>query len=424
MGASIATVLLFGCVPAMQTARRSLADALRSAGRAAGSRENRRLRRVLVVAEFAVSLALLVGAGLMIRSFLALRSADPGFSSAGLQTVRLDLPVARYASGARQAFFFDRFLERARAIPGVQQVAAAGRLPFAGGNSTRGITIDGSSVADAWGGIRVISPGYFEIMGIRLLEGRSFTDHDTEGAPRVGLVNQAMARKYWPAGPIGRRFRLGDGPWIEIVGVVGNTKHGSLRDPIDPEFYQPYRQAPWTFMTVVIRATVPASELTASLTRELASLDSTLAMPPVRSMSDLVAGSVAIDRFEMAGLVVFAALALLLATIGLYGVMAYLVGQRTKELGLRMALGASQGSIVRSILLDGMGLAGVGLLVGCGLTFVVTRALRQSLYGVSASDPITLVAVSTILVAVAFLACVVPARRAMRVDPMTAVREN
>ena len=420
--ASVATGLLFGCVPALQNTRRSLADTLRSGGRTAGGREGRRLRRVLVITEFAVSLALLVGAGLMIRSFLALRGVDPGFRTTGLQTVRLDLPVARYPTGPQQALFFDRFLERVRDLPGVEQVTAAGRLPFAGGNSTRGITIDGSSVADAWGGIRVIGPDYFEIMGVKVLEGRSITDRDRDGGPRVGLVNQAMARKYWPGGALGRRFRIDTGPWIEIVGVVGNTKHGSLRDPIDPEFYQPYRQAPWTFMTVVIRSTLPAAELTAGLGRQLASLDSTLAMPPARSMSDLVSGSVAMDRFEMSGLVMFAGLALLLASIGLYGVMAHLVGQRSKELGLRMALGASQGSILRTILFDGMGLVAVGLAGGCAMAFAVTRALRQTLFGVSAADPATFIAVAVILVTVALLACLVPARRATRVDPMTAVR--
>ncbi len=425
LGISLVTGLVFGCVPAVQSARRSLADALRSAGRTAGGREGRRVRRVLVIAEFAVSLALLTGAGLMIRSFLMLRSADPGFHVAGLQTVRIDLPVARYSTPGRQALFFDQFVERVRAVPGVTDVAAAGRLPFAGGNSTRGIMIDGSSASDAWGGIRVVSPAYFDVLGIRVSQGRAFTDRDREGAPMVGLVNDAMARKYWAGqNPIGHRFRVGDGPWIEIVGVVANTKHGSLRESIDPEFYQPYAQAPWTFMTVVVKTGLPAQELSANLERALSSIDAAMPMPPVRSMSSLVTGSVALDRFEMVGLAVFAGLALVLATIGLYGVMAYLVGQRSKEIGLRMALGASHASIMRSIVLDGLWLVMGGLVVGSALAVLVSRMLQESLFGVTASDPTTFGAVAAILVVVALIACVIPARRALRVDPMVAVRAD
>jgi len=425
LGISLVTGLIFGCIPALQTARRSLADALRSAGRTAGGREGRRVRRALVVAEVALSLALLTGAGLMIRSFLLLRSADPGFRVAGLQTIRIDLPVSRYAGPARQAQFFDQFLDRVRALPGVNNVAAAARLPFAGGNSTRSITIDGSTINNAVGGIRVVSPAYFDLMNVRVRQGRAFADRDRDGAPMVALVNEAMARKYWSGrDPIGRRFRVGDGPWIEIVGVAANTKHGSLRETIEPEFYQPYAQAPWTFMTIVVDTTLAPRELTADLDRVLASIDAGMALPPVRSMASLVTGSVSLDRFEMVGLVVFAALALLLAAIGLYGVMAYLVGQRTKEIGLRMALGASQASIVRSILFDGLWLVAVGLAVGSALAALVGRMLRESLFGVAASDPTTLVAVAAILVAVALVACVIPARRAMRVDPMVAVREG
>ena len=422
--ASIATGLLFGCAPALQASRWNLADALKAAGRSTGSREGRLVRQALVVGEFAISLALLAGAGLMVRSFLALRSVDPGFRPAGLQTGLVTLPPARYRTPAQQAQFFDRLLEELKATPGVTSVAAAARLPFAQGNSIRGIDLDPpGSVADAEAGIRVISPDYFDVLGIPIDRGRSFTDRDREGAPLVAIVNEAMARRYWPnASPIGRRFRITGGPWFEIVGVAADVKHSSLREPPRPEFFQPYRQAPWSFMTVVMRSSLAPDALRRGFEHALAGIDPGLPAPSIQAMPAMVASSVSLDRFETLGLALFAALALTLAIVGLYGVMSYLVTRRTRELGLRVALGARPEQILRLVIADGLRLSGLGMVLGLGCALAASRVLRGALYNVTPTDPMTFVAVTVVLLAVAVAASYIPARRATRVDPMMALR--
>ncbi|HEX2457313.1 MAG TPA: ABC transporter permease [Vicinamibacterales bacterium] len=424
LAASLLTGVLFGCLPALHAANGSLADGLRSSIRATGGRRGNRVRNTLTVAEIAVSLALLAGAGLMIRTFLTLRHVDPGFKAEGLQTLRVELPAARYATPARQALFFDQLLDRLRSSPGVSGVAAAARLPFAGGNSTRGIQID-HAVSDPqpWGGIRVISATYFDVMGISIRRGRAFSSRDREGAPLVAIVNDAMARKYWTGeDPVGHRFAIGTGPWIEIVGVAGDVKHDSLREPAGPEFYLPFQQSPWSFMSIVVKSPLTIDALAAGIERDLASIDPSLPMPPVRPMTTLLKGSVSIDQFEMLGLVVFAGIALALATVGLYGVMSYLVGRRTRELGLRLALGARPSQILTSVVMDGLRLAGLGLILGLGLSLIVSRALQGALFGVRTTDPITLISVAAILGVVAVAASVIPARRAMHVDPIVALR--
>jgi len=422
--ASLLTGILFGCLPAIHAARASLADGLRSATRATGSRRGNRLRNALTVAEIALSLALLAGAGLMIRTFAALRQVDPGFRAEALQTVRVELPSARYSTPARQALFFEELLDRLRSSPGMAGVAAAARLPFAGGNSTRGIEIDHPvSEPEPWGGIRVISAGYFEVMGIPIRRGRPFSSTDRQGAPLVAIVNDAMARRYWPnEDAVGHRFNVGAGPWIEIVGVAGDVKHGSLREPPAPEFYLPFQQSPWIFMTIVMKSPLSVAALGAAIEHDLAAIDPSLPVPPVRPMTSLLRSSVDLDRFEMLGLVLFAGIALALATVGLYGVMSFLVGRRTRELGLRLALGARPSQIMGSVVLDGLRLAGLGLIAGLGLSLIVSRALQGALFGVSPTDPITLVAVASILAVVAAVASLIPARRAMRVDPIVALR--
>jgi len=334
------------------------------------------------------------------------------------------LPPARYRTPAQQAQFFDRLLEELKATPGVTSVAAAARLPFAQGNSIRGIDLDPpGSVADAEAGIRVISPDYFDVLGIPIDRGRSFTDRDREGAPLVAIVNEAMARRYWPnASPIGRRFRITGGPWFEIVGVAADVKHSSLREPPRPEFFQPYRQAPWSFMTVVMRSSLAPDALRRGFEHALAGIDPGLPAPSIRAMPAMVASSVSLDRFETLGLALFAALALTLAIVGLYGVMSYLVTRRTRELGLRVALGARPEQILRLVIADGLRLSGLGMVLGLGCALAASRVLRGALYNVTPTDPMTFVAVTVVLLAVAVAASYIPARRATRVDPMIALR--
>ena len=423
LGVSLVTGLIFGCAPALQASGKMMAGTLQAFGRTTDGRQTARLRQTLIVAECAASVTLLVLAGLLIRSFDSLLRVDPGFDPAGRQVARLVLPTARYATPASQSQFFDRLSEQLRASPGISGVALAARLPFVGGDSTRSIDLDHPLPnVNAGGGIRVVSPGYFEVLGQHLLQGRGFTAHDVAGAPLVAVVNETMARTYWPGqSAIGHRFRI-TRDWIEIVGVAADVKHGSLREPISPEFYQPYAQAPWPFMAVVIQTPLAANAVTATLDHALASIDPELPTPSVRPMTALITGSLAMDRFEMIGLVVFAGVGLALAVIGLYGVMSYLVSRRTREMGLRIALGASPAGIARLVMVDGLRLMAVGAGAGVLASLAAARVIQSWLFGVRMFDPATVLVVTGLLAATAALACYLPARRAMSVDPMTALR--
>ena len=427
LGVSLLTGVIFGCAPALQLARAGVAamlSTLRSTGRTTGG-SGERVRQVLIVGECAASVVLLVAAGLLLRSFVSLRQVDPGFTPSGLVTTRIVLPAERYGTPASQAQFFDRLLERVRSAPGVSSAALAGRLPFVGGNSTRSIDLEKSTGPDKpVAGFRVVSTSYFDVVEQPLRRGRAFTDRDTADAPFVAVVNEAMARKYWAgADPIGQRFRIGSDPhWTEIVGIAGNVKHATLREPMAPEFYVPYRQVPWSFMSLVVRTPLAAPAAATTIAHELAAVDPALPVMPVRAMSDLISVSFSMDRFEMLGLGVFAAVALVLAVVGLYGVMSYVVSRRTREIGVRIALGATPSAILRLVMRDGLRLTGVGIAIGLAGSFAAARVIRSWLYGVGASDPLTFVAVTVLLAAVSAFACYVPARRAVATDPTTALR--
>jgi putative ABC transport system permease protein len=422
---SLATGALFGCVPAMQSARAHVVESLRTMGRLTDGVRGKRVRQALIVSECAASVVLLIVAGLLIRSFVSLRHVDPGFDSRNMQTARLVLPAVRYSTPEQQAQFFDRLLERLKASPGTESAAAAARLPFVSGNSTRSITLDHTFSGEGpSAGIRVVSAGYFEVMKQRVLHGREFTDRDRDRAPFVSVINETMARRYWPGqDALGHRFTIGDGgPWIEIVGVVADVKHASLREPPDAEFYQPYPQAPWTFMTLVVRTPLASAAVAATLEQALATVDPAMPMPIVQPMSDRITGSVAIDRFQMIGLAAFASVALLLAAVGLYGVMSYAVSRRTREIGLRIALGARPGEILRLVMSESLRLTLSGLGIGLVVAGLAARALRGWLFGVQPADPVTFLSVVFVLGIVGMIATYVPARRAMLVDPMSSVR--
>jgi putative ABC transport system permease protein len=427
LAVSVAMGLVFGCVPALHASRTRAMDALRSQGRTTDGRASGRFRRALIVGECAASVTLLVLAGLLIRSFDSLTHVNPGFDPAGRQTARIVLPPTRYSTPAMQTQFFDRLLEQVRAVPGVSSAAVAARLPFVSGNSTRGLTLDHApSAPNPIAGLRVVSAGYFGVVGQRLVRGREFTDRDVRGAAPVAVVNETMAKQFWPnQDVIGHHFQIGTAqPPIEVVGVVADVKHASLREPMQAEFYQPYPQAPWSFMTLVVKTPLTAAETSAALDRVLARLDAALPTPTVRPMDSLIATSVSMDRFDMIGLVSFAVVGLTLAVIGLYGVMSYLVSRRTSEIGLRMALGATPTAVVRLVMRDGLTLTAAGVSIGLAGSLVAARAIRTWLFGVGPNDPLTLLTVAVLLSAIAALACYVPARRAMTVDPISALRAD
>ena len=429
LAVSLVTGVIFGLVPALQASKSDLNESLKEGGRSgsAGARRNR-VRGVLVVAEIALSLVLLIGAGLMIRSFIRLEQVNPGFDARDVLTMRVSLPAAQYPDGRRRAAFFEQVIQRLQSLPGAQSAAAISRLPLTAGNSSRSLTIEGRSNDGSGNGpgadYRVISPEYFGSMGIPLLKGRDFIERDRGDAVRVGIINETMARRFWPdEHPLGKHLRIDDNdPWTEIVGVVADVKHLGLDSQSRPEFYVPYFKDPWPFMTVVVHSGSGTTSLANAMRNEVWAVDKDLPVPDIKSMEQLLSDSVARRRFNMLLLGIFGGVALVLAAVGIYGVMSYSVTQRTHEIGIRMALGANQSAVLKLVVGQGMTLALVGVGIGLAAAFALTRVLTSLLFAVGATDPATFVILSTLLAGVALAACLVPARRAMKVDPMTALR--
>jgi putative ABC transport system permease protein len=421
LGVSTLSGVLFGLMPALQASSRNPNDSLKEGGR--GSTEaRRRTRAILVVAEVGLSLLLLIGAGLMLRSFAGLMKVDPGFETHS----RLVFNIAKASSDPdKQIDFYRQVVNRLQALPGVVSAGAVSRLPLSGGNSSRSFKIAGLdrySEAD----VRVSTPDYFRAMGIPLIKGRLFTEGDKKDAPLVAIVNQELARREFPGqDPIGQRIN-DFGPnrqMLEIVGVVGNVRHLGLDTTPNPEIYQPVGQASWFSMTVVVAsATSNPATLTSAVQNAVWSIDRNVPISDLRTMQDVVAKSVLRRRFTMLLLIIFAALALLLATIGLYGVMSYFVSQRTHEIGIRMALGAQKSDVLRLVVGEGMLMVGTGVLLGILAALALTRMISGLLFGVSATDPLTFVGFAALLVSVALIANFLPAKRATEVDPMVALR--
>lgn len=425
---SLLTGVVFGLVPALQATKSDLNESLKEGGRggSAGARRNR-ARSLLVVSEIALSMVLLIGAGLMTKSFLRLEQVNPGFETKNVMTMRLSLPAAQYADVRKRASFFQQVVGRLQSIPGVQSAAAISRLPLTPGNSGRGVTIAGrpdDSDDGPFGDYRVISPDYFGAMGIPLLKGRVFTEADNGDASPVGIINKTMAQRYWPdKDPLGQRMRIDDGdPWMEIVGVVGDVKHFGLDSQARTEFYVPYTKDPWPFMTAVVRSSSNPKSLADAMRNEVWAVDKDLPVPDIKTMDQLLSGSVAPRRFNMLLLAIFAAVALVLAAVGIYGVMSYSVTHRTREIGIRMALGAKQSDVVKLVVGQGIMLALIGVGIGLAGAFALTRVLASLLFEVGTTDPATFVAISILLTGVALGACFVPARKAAKVDPMIALR--
>jgi putative ABC transport system permease protein len=425
LGTSALAGVLFGLGP-LAAVKRQASISLLAGGRTTEGRTVRRTWDILIAVQFAVSFAFIVTAALLYASVHQLLSTDVGFVAQGLQTSRIDLPATQYPDEPSQARFFDRLLTALRTHPDVHDAAAIARLPFSGADSTRSIVVVGSDVRDAWAGIRVVSPEYLRALSVPVTHGRPLDDFDRATAPPVAIVNTTMARRYWgSADVIGRRFRLGpDGVELTIVGQVADSLYASLRESPEPEFYVSYRQMAWPFMSVVLRTGLPRDATDRLLRRALQTIDPTLAAAPVRRVTDLVRGSVDSDRVQMLGVSAFGAITCVVAAIGLYGVTAYLVSSRKKELAILIALGAGRMRIVTNVLLRALLPLSVGMLGGVVASAAVVRGIRASLYGVQGSSPVIYLVTAAALVVVGIVATLRPALTAARVDPLTALRSE
>jgi putative ABC transport system permease protein len=426
---SLLSGLLFGLAPAWQASKPDLNKSLKEGGKYS-STGSHRLRRLLVISEFALSLILLVGAGLLMRSFVQLLKMNPGFNPDNILTMNLILPMAKYKEPAQQAGFYEELIRRTEATPGVESAAAVNYLPLGGSNSSDAFLIEGTPEPppgqDFIGRYRVCTPRFFETLGIKILKGRAFTEQDKASSPLVIIVNETLAKRFWPnIDAVGKRMRfscpLEKCPWMEVVGVVQDVRHG-LNVPVTPDFYLPLAQDPWNSMVLVAKTKVEPMALAATLRQQVWSIDKDQPVFDVKTMQEVRALSVSLYSFSSVMLGIFAVVALILAAIGIYGVMAFAVTQRTHEIGIRMALGARATDVLALVVRNGMRLAVIGLVVGLAGAWGVTRYLSSLLVGVSATDAITLITVSIGLLIVALLACYIPARRATKVDPLVALR--
>jgi putative ABC transport system permease protein len=428
--ASVLTGILFGLAPALQISKTDVQESLKESGRGtSSSRRHNRLRSLLIVGEVALSVVLLVGAGLLFRSFLQLQSVNTGFTTEQVLTLRLSPAGTNYRTDADYIAFYDKTVQRVSAIPGVTAVGAINTLPLDKGPQA-GFRIEGRPplTIDKWpsGTYRCVSTDYFRTMNIPVVQGRAFNDRDTENAPRVAMINQALAvREFANENPVGKRISLGnngDPIWWEIVGVAGNVRSLELREEAAPEFYLSSLQDSFANMSLVARTTVEPTTVAAAVRSASAEVDKSAAVSDLKTMEHRVSAAITEPRFNLFLLGLFSGIALLLSAAGIYGVTAYSVTQRTHEFGIRLALGAQVGDVLRMIVKQGMLLIAAGIVVGLLASFALTRLLRTLLFGVSVTDPLTFVAITVLLGFVALLACYIPARRATKVDPLVALR--
>ena len=429
LAVSLLTGWAFGLVPALQLARPDLQSFLKEGGR--GSGEGARWNRVrggFVVAQVALSLLLLVSAGLLIRSFDKLLRVNVGFKPEQLLSLEYRLPRTRYKEAAAQWNFHRQVMERIQEVPGVQSVALVRGLPFSGNGATTPVTFPDRELPARGHEPEVMfnsaTSNYFETMGIPFIKGRLFGNEDRPDTTPVVIINQTMAQRFWPnQDPIGKQVKSAqDGTTLTVIGVVGDAKHYWLEETQFPQMYGPYSQQPGYFATVVIRTTVEPLSLSEPVRQALWKVDADQPMWKIRTVEFLVNRSVADRKFLLALMGIFASLALVLTMIGLYGVISYLVNQRTQEIGIRMALGAQMSDILQMVLKQGMILVLTGVALGLGAAWLTTRLMSRLLYQVSATDPLTFAVIATFLIGVALLACYLPARRATKVDPLVALR--
>ena len=434
--ASAATAVVCAVLPVLRPAAANLTDALKDGAQNATAGAGRqRLRSGLVVGEMALAVVLLVLAGLALRSLWALQQVRLGFEPAGVLTMRVALPEARYDSSERVEQFYQQLLARVRSVPGVTTAGAVRSLPLANVIGDWGLMVEGYAETPgnaAKGDWQVATDGSFEALGEHLVAGRWFTAADRADSQQVAVVNETMAKRYWSDGnPIGRRIRMGraaDRPWITVVGIVGDQQHNGLGSMVKEKFYRPHAQFahgggfPVRNMTLVVRTTGDPNAVASPVAHEIAAMDRDLPIAAVRPMTEVVASAASTPRFRGTLLGLFAALALTLAAIGIYGVLAYLVGQRTREIGIRMAIGARPGAVLRLVVGHGLWWALAGVMIGLVMAVIAGRLMAGLLYHVGPADPVTFIGVPIVLTLVALVACIVPAVRAMRVNPITALR--
>jgi putative ABC transport system permease protein len=429
LAVSLLTGILFGLFPAWQASKYDLNESLKEGSKGSAGQGRKRFRNALIVSEVTLALVLLVGSGLMMRSLWRLMDVKPGFDPHNLTTLQLALPQAQYAQDEQVASFYSELTRRIQNLPGVEGVATIDMMPMGGSGGTITFLVEGRPAPPQGqypeANARTSSPGYFQTMRIPVLKGRDFSEHDTTKTPLVAVINETMARKYWPnEDPIGKRILDPQNrfPPAEIVGVVGDVKHFGLDDQAEEYIYTSSLQTPGNSMFLVARTTTDPLSMTATLRKEVQSLDKDLPVFDVKPMEQRIVESTGARRLVMFLLGVFALVALILASVGIYGVMAYAVTQRTHEIGIRMALGARRGDILRLVVRQGMLLVAFGVALGLLVSFAVTRFMSGLLFGVTPNDPATMAGVSLLLAVIAFIACLVPALRAMKVDPMVALR--
>jgi putative ABC transport system permease protein len=427
---SLLTGVFFGLFPALQASKSDVQLALKDSGNSSQSGSQNRLRGLLVVAEIALALVLLVGAGLLVRSFERILSVTPGFEQRNLLTMLVPAIGARYRLDEQVVTFYQSILDRVRAAPGVEAAGVVSNLPLGGNYDASSFHIEEKPLAnpaDAPMAQRYgITPDYLRAMGIPLVRGRQFNEQDSASAPLVALISETAAKRNWPnEDPIGKRIKLGSvekDPLRTIVGVVGDVRHQGLDDQPEMQAYVPHAQWTDSYVMLVIRTSVDPASLTAAVRNEIRTVDAGAPVYQIATMRQLVSNSVAQRRFTLLLLGLFAAIALLMAAIGIYGVISYTVAQRTREIGIRVALGAQTGDVLKLIIRHGMILAGAGASIGLAGALGLTRLMESLLFGVSSRDPLTFAAIPLLLVMVALLACYIPARRAMKVDPLVALR--
>jgi putative ABC transport system permease protein len=432
---SVVTGLLFGIVPAVQISMTRFHDTLKEGGRSVSAdRGSQAVRRLLVVAEVALALMLLAGAGLLIKSFSRILGVSPGFEAKSVLTMNVSLPGARYPNDTARIAFWDQTLPKLAAIPGVRAVGATSTMPFGGGWSTGTFNVEGYTPKPQenapWGDIRLATPGFAEALRIPVKKGRFVNEQDLPSSPQVVVVDEEMVRRYWPnTDPIGKRIYF-DPPsgqpiqYIEVVGVVGHAKQEGLDAEDRVQLYFPYKQGPQGFMSVAIRTDVAPETIISAVKQAVQSVDKDQPLANVKTMEQLLSDSVGQRRLSMLLLGLFATIALALASIGIYGVMSYSVALRSRELGIRMALGAARGNVLQLVMRQGMTLVVTGLVLGVLGALGLTRFMATQLFGVQPTDPTTFTLVAVGLAMVAMVATLVPAMRATRVDPLEALRQE